>query len=305
MQAKEKFVTTLPRRPRCANDPRFDNRIRPAEKAREYRLIEPNTAGLMTWLCFDIDRPGAAMDWQDLQAPPPNLVCTNRTNGHAHLLYLLETPVCTSANGRDAPIRYAEAIEDGLRRLLRADLGYGGNLVKNPLCGFWSVHSVHSDGYSLEELAEYVDLLPRSKRRNPDHFAGLGRNCETFDRLRTLAYTKVRDFWRPGGDAAFFDWCEMVAAGIQSDFVEPLPPREIKAIARSVARWCWRRFNPQDFRAVQAARGRRKGAAKKAELLPVVLEMHAAGHSNRLIASTLGINDKTVGNWIKAALNAE
>lgn len=298
MQALQSFAETFPKRPRCANEPQYDHRIRTAAKAKGYRLVQPNTAGLMTWLCFDIDRPAAAMDWQDVIAPPPNLVCQNPDNGHAHLLYQLETPVCISVNGRDKPIRYAEAVEEGLRSVLRGDRGYGGNLVKNPLCGFWRVSSWSNEAYSLEELADYVDLIPRIKRRDPDHFAGLGRNCETFDRLRTLAYRQVKEFWRPGGDVAFSDWCLRAAVQIQTDFVEPLPAKEVQTIAKSVARWCWKRFNPAEFRQIQSARGRRKGADTKAKLLPQVIEMRAQGHSLRVIGDTLGINHATVRNWL-------
>jgi len=302
MQALQQFRSTFPKRPRCANDPTFDNRIRRADRAIDYRLVQANTAGLTTWLCFDIDRPHGAIDWQDTAAPAPNIVCQNPANGHAHLLYQLETPVCTSQLARLKPLQYAEAMERGLGAVLRADPAYGGNLVKNPLCGFWQVSSHCNTAYGLGELAEYVDPLSRAKRSATADVSGLGRNCETFERLRKLAYKQVREYWRPGGEVGFLDWCERAAVDMQFDFVAPLPLSEIRAISKSVARWCWRNFNPAEFRAVQAARGRRKGADKKAEHLPAVLEMYAAGHSNRLIADTVGLSHPTVGNWIKAAL---
>jgi len=302
MLAIDQFRSTLPKRPRCANDPANDNRIRYAAKSEAFKLVQPNTAGLTTWLCFDIDRPGAAMDWDDLNAPAPNIVCQNTANGHAHLLYQLETPVCTSNLARVKPLRYAEAVEYGLGFVLKADPAYGGNLVKNPLCGFWRVSSWRTESYGLEELAEYVELTGRPKRANPDRFIGLGRNCEMFERLRELAYTQVREYWHPGGDEAFTAWCERAAAEMQTEFVVPLAANEIRATARSVARWCWKRFSPAGFRAIQSARGSRKGADKRTELMPRVLAMHAAGRSKRLIAETLGLDQKTVGNWIASNL---
>ncbi len=56
----------------------------------------------MFWLGFDVDRTGAAIDWSDRNAPAPTLTITNPENGHAHLLYALETPVRTAPDGNEA-----------------------------------------------------------------------------------------------------------------------------------------------------------------------------------------------------------
>lgn len=96
MHAVDYFSSTLSRRPRCANDPAIDNRIRSRDRALDYRLVEPNTAGSIRWLAFDVDREQAVMDWQDRNAPAPTITCQNPENGHAHLLYALESPVARS-----------------------------------------------------------------------------------------------------------------------------------------------------------------------------------------------------------------
>ncbi|MEX0635108.1 replication initiation protein [Serratia ureilytica] len=54
----------------------------------------------MFWLGFDVDRAGAAIDWSDRNAPAPTLTITNPDNGHAHLLYALETSIRTAPNGK-------------------------------------------------------------------------------------------------------------------------------------------------------------------------------------------------------------
>jgi DNA-binding NarL/FixJ family response regulator len=75
---------------------------------------------------------------------------------------------------------------------------------------------------------------------------------------------------------------------------------EIKATAKSIARWVWQRFNPAAFSAVQAHRGAKGGKVSKgggrprdsgraAELLPEVLRLKGLGYSNRDIAEDLGI----------------
>ncbi len=83
----------------------------------------------MFWLGFDVDRTGAAIDWSDRNAPAPTLTITNPENGHAHLLYALETPVRTAPDGNE-PLRYAAAVENALRKKLEADTGYSGLICK-------------------------------------------------------------------------------------------------------------------------------------------------------------------------------
>jgi hypothetical protein len=86
---------------------------------------------------------------------------------------------------------------------------------------------------------------------------------------------------------------------MQTDYINPLPHAELKAIARSVARWVWRNFDPNTFRRIQGARGRMKGSAVKADLLPQVIAMHAQGHSQAVIADTLAVTQPTISNWLR------
>ncbi|MBN8086346.1 replication initiation protein, partial [Vibrio vulnificus] len=95
----------------------------------------------------------------DVHAPTPNLSVKNPANGHAHLLYALDTAVRTAPdNSSLKALRYAAAVERGLREKLHADLGYSGLLCKNPLHDYWGVTEWRSEPYTLDELADYVDL---------------------------------------------------------------------------------------------------------------------------------------------------
>ncbi|WP_163650713.1 replication initiation protein [Modicisalibacter sp. 'Wilcox'] len=308
IDAASHFADTLPARPRCANDPATDNRIRIRSRALGYRLIEPNTAGMVRWLMFDVDRPGAVLDWEDLRAPAPTLTCQNPENGHAHLLYALAVPVARTDAARLAPLRYAEAIERSLRRTLMADRGYARTLVKNPLHPHWRV-SQWADAYTLGDLASELTLTSFREAANDD-VAGLGRNCDTFDRLRQHAYRVVRDFWGPGGETRFRAHLIDVAGDMQSAFITPLPHKEVEAIAKSVARWTWKRFTPETFRdfvarthtpEAQARRGTKKGKARRDEMMPRVLDLIGQGKSQREVARALGLTQQTVGNWLKRA----
>ena len=131
-------------------------------------------------------------------------------------------------------------------------------------------------------------------------------------------YSAVRGYWRPNGYDA---WAKAVRAACDSanafglEQGGPLPPNEIKATAKSIARWVWRHFTPSGFSAIQAVRGAKggriggkvsKGGGRpsnsgkaRADLLPEVLQLKAQGYSNRDIAEDLQISASTVSLYLK------
>jgi DNA invertase Pin-like site-specific DNA recombinase len=88
----------------------------------------------------------------------------------------------------------------------------------------------------------------------------------------------------------------------------PLDPREVWWIAKSVAKWTWRRFNIEEsdkrFRELQAERGRRSGKARAAaseDKRASARLMAAQGMSKRAIARDLGVPESTVRFWLEGA----
>ncbi|HHJ4328359.1 TPA: primase C-terminal domain-containing protein, partial [Klebsiella pneumoniae] len=150
-------------------------------------------------------------------------------------------------------------------------------------------------------------------RRSRKEASGLGRNVTLFDNVREWAYSAVREFWRPNGYEA---WADAVRAACESantfgrEQGGPLPVSEIKATAKSVARWVWQRFTPAGFSQVQGYRGAKGGKVSKgggrpsnsgktrAELLPEVQRLKALGYSNRDIAEDLGIGSASVSRYL-------
>lgn len=118
------------------------------------------------------------------------------------------------------------------------------------------------------------------------------------------------EFWWPNGYEA---WADAVRAACESanafgrEQGGPLPVSEIKATAKSIARWVWSRFTPAGFSQVQAHRGAKGGKVSKgggrpskaASLLPVVLQLKAQGYSNRDTAEDLQISASTVSLYLK------
>lgn len=298
------FKDNLPRRPYCTNDPTTGQTVRAKESALEFANIQPNTSGKVVWLSFDVDHADAATSWDRLNAPPPTLAIENPANGHAHLLYALQAPVPRTEASRARPLLYLAAAQEGIRRKLGADPGYSGHLCKNPFHGRWQTQQ-WAGTYSLAELADWVDL-PRiadmKKRvRDPD-YAGLGRNCELFERLRPLSYSLVRRFWLPGGFDHYKEALRNLADDLNAGFAVPLPVAEVRAIAASCARWVWKHFDPATFRELQSKRGARKGAAKREALMPEVLRLIGEGKSQREVAAAVGLNHATVSRWLAGAV---
>ncbi len=277
--------------------------------------IAPDPPGWLTALRFDIDTEGGGAAWIEAELPAPNLVIVNPRNGHAHLVYLLGAWVQTDFGDsrRLKVVRYAAAIERAYTAALGADPAYTGRFQHNPLSDAYVTKIGRDAPYSLDELARYVDLNEPALKKNPP--LGIGRNVETFNRLRRWAYVAVTD-WRIGTYEA---WCGAVAdrggqiaADVGAESPRgPLKANEVGHIVKSVARWVWERYSadvPPLLREarIAAQREREKGRQRAREaarerscmsrdeyIAPArerrsaATEMRRAGLSLRVIATAL------------------
>lgn len=259
--AEADYYRTLPYRPQCTDQLShgcwFDYRC----VATREPYIRPNPPLKRHWLIFDVDRSDAGAAALDAGLPDPAWIAINPKNQHAHIAYGLTEPVCCSDFAHLKPLQYTDAVERGMRSLLEADPGYHGYLTKNPMHHDWVVLWNTINGrYSLDELAEYVDLtIPRP--RVASEIASLGRNCHVFEHLRDWSYrARQRSGWPD-----YSPWLADVSAYAHTlnVFSTPLPVNEIDGIARSVARWTYRNITPAGFSALQARRGQRGGRKSK------------------------------------------
>lgn len=253
------FRERLPRKPYFTDQLGDYLSIHRADVAARARYIQPNGPTHQHWFVFDVDRLGAALDWEDRRVPPPNFTVQNPINGHAHLFYGLSTPVRTAPDGRVAPLRYAAAIQGALGGSLDADTGYMGFLCKNPLNGYWRTTEWEPRLYELGDFEGWLDLSVQQKRKAANEY-GLGRNTDLFERLRLWAYRAIRQGWP---DADRWQMAVVERARAYNSFDEPLNDNEVKGVARSVAKFTHRRFNESGFSAWQAAQGRKGGKASK------------------------------------------
>src|SRR5450830_2173 len=295
-----------PKRPYCAYV-KNNALVRPQSIALGLRYLQMNPPAQRSWLVLDIDRERdrdreyVAHAWEDAGLPPPTYCAITPESGRGHLGYALSAPVCTSDAARMAPLRYLAAIEYAYIEKVGADCAFNGPLAKNPLHSSWLVwEPANAPVYELGHLAEFVDL----STKRPPRAAGVGRNCDLFDVLRDWAYSAVRRFWRPGGEEPWRAAVRLQAEALNT-FAVPLGAAAVAGIARSVARYVWRRFSPVEFRELQTKGGRHGGVASGAVRLAVNEDkrasarlMTANGMSIRSTADERGVGKSSVARWV-------
>ncbi|WP_077124566.1 replication initiation protein, partial [Shigella sonnei] len=242
--ALQYFEENLPHRPYHTDDLAFGLRISGKGRALLARYIQQNQPHAQFWLVFDVDREGAAIDWSDRNAPAPNITVKNPVNGHAHLLYALNIAVRTAPDASVKALKYAAAVERSLCEKLCADVNYSGLICKNPFHLEWLVMEWREEAYTLDELADYLDLSA-SERRSIDKHYGMGRNCHLFEMTRKWAYRAIRQGW-----PAFSQWLEAVIQRVEmynASLPVPLSLAECRAIGKSIAKYTHRNFTPETF----------------------------------------------------------
>ena len=252
------FYQNLPHKPYCTDELGAGLIIRQKKTAIQMPYIQHNPPCLVSSLVFDIDRSDAYFSWSDANLPTPTWIAKNRLNGHAHIGYILSAPVCTSDNARQKAITYLAKIQRAYTTALDADRGYSGLITKNPCHNTWETHLFDVLPYDLGYLADFVELeeLPTA----PKEVSGLGRNCAMFDTVRWWAYEAIREH----RGSTFDIWLGKVLEQCQnanSAFIEPLPYSEVKATAKSIARYCWKKdgYHYQEFIDRQSRKGKLGG----------------------------------------------
>lgn len=265
------FVSRLPEGLWCTDD--FDTegqRVHRRETAVQKRYLNPNSRNYVWVMVFDIDRPDAALAWEDANLPPPSWTSQNPANGHAHIAYVLSAPISRSELSRRKPIRYLARIQAGMTKRLDADRTYSHRLTKNPINPTWKTFWGRHDPYSLDDLASFLDAdLPLRLVRS--EAVGVGRNVTLFDGLRSWGYRERLSF---NDQDKWERACLIKAKILNREFHSPLADNEVRNTVRSVANWIWHHFDEAGFSKIQSRRGKKSGAkrktaskAKKAEVL--------------------------------------
>lgn len=255
----------------CSDD--FGNVVRlPKQEAFKQAYIAPNNSSFINCLLFDIDLEEAGATWLDCDAPMPNWICQNPSNGHAHYGYQLIAPVPRTLKARATPQRYLARIQHAMTEQLKADRAYSHFLTKTPEHPNHRTIWGRKQPYTLPELAEWLpDDLPLPKRIKRTEAVGEGRNVTLFDGLRFWAY---RERLKYNCFDRWFNTCLAYAHDL-NQFSSPLPNNEVRHTATSVAKWTWANITVKDFSKVQRARVNKRWAkheAKTMDTLALIME---------------------------------
>lgn len=267
-------------------------------------IVQHNWRHSVSWLVFDIDKTTASVDWIDRPIPAPNIVAINPENGHGHYFYGLHTPVHDYTGASEKALRYLGSVDVALTELLDSDRGYSKLLSKNPLHDRWVTLFPRQGLYDLDELAGWVELDKYQDRRRRLPNTGLGRNVTLFERLRLWAYRERRQPYL--SEEMFHAAVRNRALVINAEFVPPLPHSEVRATARSVARWTWRRLSAEGFVAYQTAMSQKAALKRREKALELRERIVAARKqcptlAQEDIAAMMGVTQKTVSVHLKAA----
>lgn len=326
----DRFAEHLPHKPYCTDDLTAGLQIRSLKTALQRAYIQHNHPGMIWAMVYDVDRACVNPTdwwpiWESVGLPPPNMAVMNKKTKRGHLIYLLEAGVCRTELAHLKPLRYIASIERAYTAVLGADPGYAGLICKNPFNDRWQVWEIHSNPYTLGDLAAYVDLTAKAARLPSDtsESFGFGRNVTMFHTGRKWAYRAVREYWAPNGLGR---WSKAVLERLQAingEFPQPLPFAEVKATAKSISGWTWRNMTPAGLQDLierthtpekQAERGKRATnqaeagiASGQARSLSSEQDratarlMRAQGHTQRAIAAVLGVHRNTVSLWLRDA----
>ena len=231
------------------------------------QYIQGNQPCMLHYFFFDIDRSEAVMAWHDENLPMPYWTAQTQKNGHAHICYKLEIPLCTSEFGSQKAIAYASKVQAGLANKLGADVGYSHLITKNPFHKDWRVTFWTEQAYTLDYLADFVELPKKLSKEQ--EVLGLGRNCIMFDTVRKWAYKAIRAH----RGSTFDVWLGEVlkqCKNVNNAFLEPLLYSEVKATAKSIARYCWKKdgYHYQEFIDRQSKKGAIGGKISKRKPVP-------------------------------------
>ena len=310
---RSNFYQNLPHKPYCTDALGSGLIIRQKKTAIKMPYIQHNPPSFISSLVFDVDTSDAYFSWFDANLPTPSWISKNRQNNHAHIGYMLATPVCTTHNAKHKIIEYTAKIQQAYSLALGADQGYSGLITKNPCNSQWENHIFDVQPYDLGYLADFVEL--QELKTDLKEVSGLGRNCMMFDTVRFWAYEAIRVFISGAPD----DWyAEVLKVAINANdaFIQPLPYSEVKATAKSIARWVWRSHTEAHAKFIerQSIKGKTgaimansKGACiaggrarsqQYSDMRQEAMKFHILGFSKTEIAIKLNVSRRTVIRWL-------
>jgi hypothetical protein len=194
----------------------------------------------------------------------PNFITYNYDNPNHQAFFRIKDPVHAQKSSRfNKPYLYLKAIERAFDEKYDGDKHFARYISRNPLHAFADTDWRHDRKYSLNQLAEVVNLNVKRIKTGTRKVQGIGRNREVFDDLRFWAYKQDTS------NITYQTWLNKVlikAIGYNT-YTNPMDLSEVESIAKSVSQYTYQKsFNHGDYAAFcarQAERGRKGGLVSK------------------------------------------
>ncbi len=300
-------------------------------KRKDHRYIQHNQPNSLSFMVFDIDTPQAILAHENADILAPSFYTVDKEKTTAHAVYMLDTPVHRNQHSKQSPQRLFATLESIYGVKLGADSGYAGHVMKTP---WYENHSLYMpdeslNAVSLTEMADFVDFSRynaeikalKGREKAITEAYSESRNVQVFDIARKKAYSAIRNFW----GCQYDEWEKFClklvedAWGVVSAMNAKNAPyliSEMKATARSIAKYTWKNTTPSGFQAYvemthlphqQAKRGKKGGVASgvarlalSAEKREQAIELSRGGMKQNNIAAMLEVSTGTISKWLSA-----
>lgn len=236
----------------------FPNRGRPAN---EFAFLQLNPADWLNFLVVDVDDEAALLNLMHPAVPEPTWIIENPATGHAQAGWAIES-VYRGEGARPGPIRYAEAVQRALDRLVDGDPCFTRYLVRNPAAEFpagrvwWGRRaSPWSLGDLKAHMTEYIDPFhdeaidgPATSAWDPgtalsgqagipratvvDTATEVGRNTAVFRATRRWLWDQRQARHQTPSEAVSIAH----ARALNAQLPQPLSDSEVACLARSAVR---------------------------------------------------------------------
>lgn len=259
MTVIQTFKKQLPQLALCSNNLKKYGLIEKRKGfAVQHKFIQYNHRNLITCLAFDIDE-NAYETLEDTNAKPNLAVFNSKHRDRAHFIYLLKNPVSRGENSRQKPLQFLNALKMSMTATLNADPCFTHFIIKTPGHPAHLTYQIHNNTWDLNHLSDFFDLSKRPEKPKIEpnengQFEINGRNDNTFDKLRRIAYRYVQRYKNDNDDRAFREFLYSEAKRINTEYADPLPGREIETITNSVCSWTWTRYKHKGTNSVQRGR---------------------------------------------------
>lgn len=232
---------------------------------------------------------------------PPNWIVSRGPNGHAHIVYCLVRPVLRGTYARLSPLRVLGRIAEFYRWRYNADTGYVGILTHNPTHPQYAPFTTwnRKRPYTLVELAAPI---PYRWRIPPKPTTPEGRNVYLF--RYGMRWCGMPSNWEQIDDVG------TVIAAVNDALDVPLCESELRHLVKSVIRISRRNLErgqtQRGLTAIQAARGRKSGQARRsrtAERDAAIIQAVLGGRSIRKTAYRYSLSKTAIHHILKRPTN--